>query len=187
LSHDLHMVADAFIQCRVPAEMKALIHALAEREQISESTLIKQLLAVVLRTGALNAPPIVEVSNKPNRDARLYVRLRPEDRILLRDRAAARGMAPATYVSVLVRAHLRSLAPLPKQELTALNRSVAELGAIGRNLNQIARAANQGSRVAGPAPGDLLAILKACETLRSHVKSIIKGNVDSWETGHAED
>lgn len=187
MSHDLHMVADAFIQCRVPAQMKALIHALAEREQITESTLIKQLLAVVLRTGALHAPPTVEVSSKPNRDARLYVRLRPEDRVLLRDRSAARGMAPATYVSVLVRAHLRSLAPLPKQELMALNRSVAELGAIGRNLNQIARAANQGSRVVGPAPGDLLAMLKACETLRGHVKGMIKGNVDSWELGHAED
>jgi hypothetical protein len=179
------MVADAFIQCRVPAEMKALIHALAEREQITESTLIKQLLAVVLRTGALHVPPKVEVSNKPNRDARLYVRLRPEDRVLLRDRAAARGMAPATYISVLVRAHLRSLAPLPKEELMALKLSVAELGAIGRNLNQIAQAANQGGRVAGPGHEDLRAMLKVSEGLRDHVKALIKANVVSWEHGHA--
>src|ERR1700685_2491042 len=46
------------------------------------------------------------------------------------DRAAARGMAPATYVSVLTRAHLRSLAPLPKDELQALKRTVGELGSI---------------------------------------------------------
>jgi hypothetical protein len=72
------------------------------------------------------------------RDARLYVRLAPEDRILLSDRATARGMPSATYVSVLVRSHLRNLAPLPKEELLALKRSVAELGAIGRNVNQIA-------------------------------------------------
>src|SRR5215469_17754665 len=52
----------------------------------------------------------------------------PEDRLLLRERATGRGMAPATYASVLVRAHLRGLAPLPKEELTALKRSVAELG-----------------------------------------------------------
>jgi hypothetical protein len=60
-------------------------------------------------------------------------------------------MPSATYVSVIVRAHLRNLAPMPKDELVALKRSVAELGAIGRNLNQLARAANGGDRVIGPA------------------------------------
>jgi len=69
------------------------------------------------------------------------IRLRPDDQILLRERAAARGMPPATYVSVLTRAHLRSLAPLPAEELLALKRTIGELGSIGRNLNQIARAA----------------------------------------------
>ena len=34
------------------------------------------------------------------------------------------GMPSAIYVSVLVRSHLRSLAPLPKEELLALNRSL---------------------------------------------------------------
>ena len=58
-------------------------------------------------------------------------------------------MRSATYVSVLVRSHLRNLTPLPKEELTALKRSVAELGAIGRNLNQIARGANQGIKGSG--------------------------------------
>lgn len=180
------MAADAFIQCRVPAEMKALVHSLAEREHITESALVKQLLAVVLRTGTTSVAPI-ETLSKPNRDARLYVRLRPEDRLLLRDRAAARGMASATYASVLVRSHLRNLPPLPKEELLALKRAVAELGAIGRNLNQIARAANQGGRVSGPSNQDLHALLKVCQAVRDHVKATIKANVNSWEIGHAED
>ena len=47
------------------------------------------------------------------RDARFSVRLAPEDRILLSGRAAARRMPSATYVSVLVRLHLRNLTPLP--------------------------------------------------------------------------
>jgi hypothetical protein len=53
-------------------------------------------------------------------------------------------MRPATYVSVLIRSHLRMLAPLPKDELLALKRSIAELATIGRNINQIAKAANEG-------------------------------------------
>ena len=113
--------------------------------------------------------------------------LPPEDRLLLRERAAARAMAPSTYVSVLVRAHLRNLAPLPKEELLALKRSVAELGAIGRNMNQIARAANKGERAVGPGREDLRAILKVCEGLRDHVKALIKENSTTWEVGNAQE
>jgi hypothetical protein len=84
------------------------------------------------------------------RGARLTVRLLPEDRLLLRARAAARGMPAATYVSSLVRAHLRTLAPLPREELAELRHSIAELSAVGRSLNQFARALNQDARVAAP-------------------------------------
>ena len=112
--------------------------------------------------------------------------MRKEDRLLLHERAAARGMASATYASVLVRAHLRSLAPLPKDELLALKQTVSELSAIGRNLNQIARAASSGARVAGFGQEEFRAILKICEALRDHTKSLIKTNAASWASGHAE-
>jgi hypothetical protein len=95
-------------------------------------------------------------------------------------------MAPATFISVLVRSHIRNLAPLPKEELLALKRSVAELGAIGRNLNQIARAADQGAKPVGPGREDLRAMLKVAEALRDHVKALVRVNQISWEQGHAE-
>jgi hypothetical protein len=95
-------------------------------------------------------------------------------------------MAAATYVSVLVRAHLRDLSPLPKQELMVLRRSVIELGAMGRNLNQIARAANRGGTNVGPTRDDLLAVLRACVALRDHVAALMKANLGAWETGHAD-
>src|ERR1700685_2807627 len=143
------MAAPPVVAARVTPEMKTLLRVLAEREQITESALVRQLLEVTLRMSAREGFPKVDAMEKVTRDVRLSVRLAPEDRILLSDRARARGMPSATYVSVLVRSHLRNLAPLPKEELLALKRSVAELGAIGRNLNQIARAANQGSRAPG--------------------------------------
>jgi hypothetical protein len=94
-------------------------------------------------------------------------------------------MALATYVSVLVRSHLRNLAPLPKEELVALKRSVAELGAIGRNLNQLAQAANKSEKLNGPAREDLRSMLKVAEALRDHVKALLKANQTSWHQGHA--
>jgi hypothetical protein len=166
--------------------MKTLLQTLAEREQLTESALVRQLLEVTLRISAKEGFPKLEVLEKVSRDARVYVRLAPDDRMLLRERAAARGMAAATYISVLVHSHLRNLAPLPKDELLALKRSVAELSAIGRNLNQIARALNQTGKAAGPGREDLHAMLKVAGALRDHVKALLKANQISWEHGHAQ-
>jgi hypothetical protein len=96
-------------------------------------------------------------------------------------------MRPATYVSVLTRCHLRQLAPLPKDELLALKRSIGELAAIGRNINQIARAANEGGRLPGSVRDEFRAMLKVCEALRNNTKDLLKANLTSWESGYGED
>jgi hypothetical protein len=116
----------------------------------------------------------------------VFVRFRDEDRLLLDARAAARGMRPATYVSVLTRAHLRSLTPLPKEEYLALKRSIAVLESIGRNINQIAKAANQGGRIPDSGGAEFRAMLKICVALRDHTKALLKTNETSWETGHVQ-
>ena len=67
-----------------------------------------------------------------------------------------------------------------------LRRTVTELGRIGRNLNQIARAANQGDRSGGASREDLKAILKVCEGLRDYVKGLLTANIKSWGQGYAE-
>jgi hypothetical protein len=173
------MPVDAFIQCRVTPEMKTLVRALAGREQITESALVKQLLQVVLRTAALQGYPDLEALDRPNRDARLYVRLEPEDGQLLAGRATQRGMPSATYVSLLVRANLRGVAPLLKEELLAFRHSIGELKAVGRNLYQMARVLNQNARGAVPGRQEVNAMLKVAEGLRDHFKK-------SWLQGYAE-
>ena len=180
------MAADAFIHCRVTPDTKARLRALAAREQITASALVKQLLETVLRTSPQLSSPQLGPPETPKRDARLYVRLDPQDRLLLASRAEARGMRSATYVCLLVRSHLRGVTPIPKDELLALKRSVAELTAIGRNLNKIAFALNRSSQARGPSAEDLRAILRVAEALRDHFKGLLKANALSWEAGHAE-
>lgn len=180
------VTAARFIVARVSSETKARLRALAERQQLSESALLRRLVDLVLLKAGIS-PIITETPTRarPLRTARLMIRLRTDDQILLGERAAARGMAPATYVSVLMRAHLRSLAPLPKEELLALKRTIGELGSIGRNLNQIAHAANQGQLVTSPGRNDLEAMLRVCVALRDGVKGLLKANLKSWEQGSA--
>jgi hypothetical protein len=116
----------------------------------------------------------------------MLVRLRNEDKLLLDARAEARGMRPATYASVLLRSHLRKLTPLPKDELLALKRSIALLASIGRNINQIAKAANGGGRMSESMGAEFRAMLKICVALRDNTKVLLKANETSWEAGHAQ-
>jgi predicted DNA binding CopG/RHH family protein len=171
----------------VGRETKERFAAVARYQGMSESALLKRLVELMLQTAnATDMTRTVFADAKTARTTRLMVRLHPDDQVLLRERATARGMPAATYVSVLTRAHLRSLSPLPKNELLALKRTVSELGSIGRNLNQIARAANQGERVTGPGRDDLRAILRVCEGLRDNVKELLSANLRSWAQGYAE-
>ena len=179
-------MADAFIHCRVPVATKAAFGVLARHQGVTDSALLRRMIDLSLQSvGVVSGTDAVGARQPSARGSRLTVRLRGDDQLLLRERAAARGMAPATYVSVLTRAHLRSLAPLPRDELLALKRTVAELGAIGRNLNQIARAANQGERVDGRGPHEVQLMLRICEALRDHVKALLLANLRSWQEGHA--
>ena len=176
------MAADAFIHCRVPAATKAAFGVIARHQGMTDSALLRRMIDLSLQSaGVVSGTDPVTAAEPSARMSRLTVRLRGDDQLLLRERAAARGMAPATYISVLTRAHLRWLAPLPREELLALKRTVAELGAIGRNLNQIARAGNQGERVDGPGPHEVRLMLRVCGGLRDHVKALLLANLRSWQ------
>ena len=167
----------------VSRETKARFSAVARYQGVSDSALLKQLMELMLRSADPLSTDASINQGIEKRSIRVTVRLRPDDEVLLRARAADRGMAAATYLSVLARSHLRSIAPLPKEELQALKRSVSELGSIGRNLNQIARAANRGELTAVPARDELRALLRVCQGLRDHVKGLVAANLKSWERG----
>ena len=179
------VAADAFINCRVTGQTKALVRALADQQGITESRLVKDLLEVVLHQAVLTGVPAA-APDRPSRTARLCVRLQPEDWKLLRARADGRRIPPATYVSLLVRSHLRGVAPLPKKEYLALKQSVAELSMIGRNLNQIARAMNQNGAAALPGGVEVAAMLEASEQLRRHFNELLAANERSWIQGQPE-
>lgn len=170
----------------VSRETKERFAAVARHQGLSDSALLKRMIELTLRSvDAIPLESAVAANDDVVRVSRLTIRLRPDDQLLLRERASARSMAPATYVSVLVRSHLRSLAPLPKEELLALRRTIAELGGIGRNLNQMARAANRGARVAETGGEHVTAMIRVCAALRDHVKGLLSANLRSWEQGHA--
>jgi hypothetical protein len=188
------------LKARVSPEIKLQAKAIADREFLTEAAWLKRLVIreihAVEATGKTSADSdqLIGIHRRHRKSAAastacrrpVFVRFHEEDRLLLEARAAARGMRPATYVSILTRSHLRSLAPLPKEEFLALKRSIGELASIGRNINQIAKAANQGGQLPASVREEFRAMLKICVALRDNTKMLLQANINSWKTGHVE-
>ena len=172
---DEHVHLTTWISC----QSKERFAAIAQAQGLSESALLRRLVeSTLLAAGSLESSIPSAVESVPS-SGRISVRLRDDDLILLRGRATTRSLPVSTYVSFLVRAHLRGQVPLPTVELEALRRSVAEVAAIGRNINQIARAANQQQWPGGPSIENLRSIIRALTVMRNHTKALIKRKCQS--------
>jgi hypothetical protein len=162
----------------VPEDLKQRFAALAAARGISDSALLKQLVEFAV----IGADPSIAITEPPAtgiRGARITIRLVPADRLLLRERAAARGMRTASYVSTLTRAHLRSLSPLPDREIDVLQAIAVQLAAMGRNIRSIALTAPS----AGLTADHTRTTLKLCEAVRDYIKRLLSVNIRSWESG----
>jgi len=185
------------LKTSVSPEVKLTAKAVADREFLSEAAWLKRLVMREIRARkdgsdadsdllrSESIPGATSAGSGNNGAGRpMLVRLTAEDRLLLDARAEARGMRPATYASVLLRSHLRQLTPLPKDELLALKRSITELGSIGRNISQIAKAVSGGGEVPGSLRSEFWAMLKICTALRDNTKALLSANLTSWAAGY---
>src|SRR5690348_8579929 len=125
------MAATEILKTRVTPETKARVAEITRCELLTEAVWLRRIVARELRENDTISIPHEAAARQAGADllrrgpcsknlgpaSRLYVRMRREDHLLLHERAEARGMASATYISVLVRSHLRALTPLPKDEL----------------------------------------------------------------------
>ena len=178
------MLSEALLSARVTAETKQRFVQLARRQGLSQSALLKRLVETALASVAPEDPFSGETPKHLPPNGRISVRLPQEDLLLLRERAKARTMASSTYVTFLVRGHMRSLPPLPTEEFLALRKSIMEVAAIGRNFNQMARALNAGERHTGPDNSRLMNLLNVLRKLQEHFRKLLDANNESWRVGY---
>ena len=95
-------------------------------------------------------------------------------------------MRYTTYAAALIRAHVRANPPMPLEELARLERSLAEISAIGRRLIQIAGAVREGQGVDLGLRAELAAVRQAVEELRQALREVVKINRISWESGNVQ-
>jgi hypothetical protein len=163
----------------VNLETHQRFRALARERGVSIACLLGELVDDALDGDDADArDPIVP--DEPRREY-LTTRLRPGDVKMIGRRAAIRRMKPATYIAALVRSHLVADPPLPPAELAVLERAAAEVSAIGRNLNQIARAINSGAPVPHGTASVIGQSIEAVEAVREAAKAYVRVAVASWE------
>ena len=166
-------------------DQKAGFAALALSRGLSESKLLGLLIDSVLERN-----PVDEAGDERHGEVgegdRITLRLRPGDGKWLRLRAQRRGMKYTTYAAALIRAHVRRDPPMPLEELARLDRSVAEVSAVGRNLSRIARRISEGQGVDSGLRTELTGVMQVVEALRRTLREVVRVNRISWESADAE-
>jgi hypothetical protein len=95
----------------VPRETKDRFAHLAHEQGYFESAFLKRLVDGSLAASGGTARQLPERVEPTAASGLLSIRLRSDDLLLLRERAAGRDMPTSTYASLLIRAHLRTLGP----------------------------------------------------------------------------
>jgi hypothetical protein len=84
------MAIEALVRCRVSSETKTLLQNIAAREQVTQSALVRQLLETLVKASAPERALSSESDEAGPRGERMSIRLAPDDRLLLSERATAR-------------------------------------------------------------------------------------------------
>jgi len=95
----------------ISRESKTRFSELAKAQGLSESALLRRVVESAMAAVSGISSSAVEPPSPVASSGRISVRLRSDDLLLLRERAQARNMPTSTYVSLLVRSHLRGLYP----------------------------------------------------------------------------
>lgn len=165
----------------VDPEIKTRFHNMAKARGLSESELLR---AIVLAAtgGEKDSDQAINPDAKKVEANRITVRM---PRFLMeatKERAKLKGMASSRWIAALVQSNLTRKPLMTHEQLIELQASNRELAAIGRNINQIAKAINEAFFETERIRLDKLAELqKAIMENRAAVRSLVRASQNAWE------
>lgn len=124
-------------QCSESTKLR--FRALAEREGLSESALLRKMVERVLAGNG--KPSDLERFAGPRRGytGQLRLRLRRKEIAAIRAFAEPAGQSAQGWVVAQLRHRLEGAVPFAREELAVMRDAVREIGSVGRNLNTITR------------------------------------------------
>lgn len=136
------MSKDEVLSVRVPLGTKAALTVLAERSKKKLPAFLNMLYEAVLESESVRVEPSAVVPG-PHKMKRLEYLLPDFLEKPARQRAEQLDFKLAGWVSYMVQSAVMREPVLTNRDLEAVREANRELAAVGRNLNQIARAINE--------------------------------------------
>lgn len=177
------MASRSFLSVELPAAEKKRWEAYCRAQKRTSSAMTRLVISHLLNKHVSNNNSDgqgLEQEEQPDYTrARMEVRLTHSELKAVKAIAPEAGASPNCWVANLVRAYILRKPQLGMEELAVIAESNARLLAIGRNLNQIARALNRGDTdVQLSVEQSALA-----EEITAHVKAVsavIRSNLERW-------
>lgn len=175
------------VRARLKPELHKRFEALRLAEGLSESELLQRAVQNELEGSgrpARSAPAHIAklpAAGEGVETTRLTVRLPAFVREAAAKRAAARSLRVTPWVAALVQSHVAATPVLTEAELQVVEASNRELAAIGRNINQIARALNEAHFETERVRLDRLAELsEKIESTREAIRGLVRASRNAW-------
>lgn len=130
----------SIISTRLDADTRDRFRAMAQALGRRESELLRELIQARLETQDSIDENLILTKVDGNQN--VMVRIPKALMAALKGRAKTKGMAHSRWVADLVQSHLLQKPVFTMYESEQLRRATSELGAVGRNLNQIAHSLN---------------------------------------------
>lgn len=164
--------------------LKALWQAWCEQQGVTPSHALRNALRQAMDRRATRAPaPRLRITPKSERaNARMEVNLTPSELAALKKMAGHEGYAPTKWVVAMVRTKLTGQPQIGQPELETLARSNQQLLALGRNLNQIAKALNTSPQHQAAFRVEVITELsRVIEAHTKKVSDVLRGAVERWQ------
>ncbi|HEX8978106.1 MAG TPA: plasmid mobilization relaxosome protein MobC, partial [Parasulfuritortus sp.] len=169
----------AILKATVSEDIKLRFRSIAKARGMSEAELMRAVINIVIGEDGSSQP--IEVDKEKLDLARITVRMPSYVIAGAQKRAHAQGMATSRWIASLVQTNLTLQPVMTNHELTALRFSIRELAAVGRNINQITRAINQGSYVAnGELQEALIEVGQAIDAHEKAMRELVSRSLLGW-------
>lgn len=172
---------------RIEPATKARFRGMAQARGLTESELLRAVVLAV--TGEDQTPkPSAPTNPAPDEPSRMTMRLPRRLLEATKARAKSQGMAPSRWVVALVQSNLNRLPVMTEEQVLDLRASNRELAALGRNLNQIAKALNESFHQSDRVKLDQLAELAAAiEQQKQTIRALVRASQQSWGAADGAD
>lgn len=169
------------IKATVDTEVKTRFRLMAKAHKKTQEEFLRQVLEAVVNQDEPEIKVVEPVNGRLESD-----RMRFAFPKFLLDaidlRAKAQGMGRRRWIEALVQSNLTKNPVMNYSEVALLRANLRELGAIGRNINQIAKALNEAFHETERVRLDRLdELLKGIIENRKIIRALIRSSQDAWE------